>query len=87
MSAAQSPPKATATARSSTILPGSCTANGSRHGANRLASNRSNLVTRAACTNSTAPAEETNNAPPAITRSHGRNRILFTHGVPSYPRT
>lgn len=72
-SAVQSPPSANATTRSSTILPTSCTANGSRHGANRYpATGADPSPARSA---PTAPHRRGDQRPRAITRSHGRHRV------------
>ena len=59
MSARQSPPIATAIARSSRILPGLCTANGRIHGRNVVDSSRSSPIRLAVAASSTAPAWDT----------------------------
>ena len=56
MSARQSPPSASAEARSATILPGSCTARGARHGCSAADRPRLSPVTRTVSHSSTAPA-------------------------------
>jgi hypothetical protein len=58
-SARQSPPSATAAARSATILPGSCTARGARHWASPPDRPRPRPVTRIVSHSSTAPAWDT----------------------------
>ena len=82
ISAAASPPNATATARSPTIFPGSWTASGRRHGPSRFDSSRDSPLRRAVSTSNVAPACDTSDSPPAITDSHGRRPLSFTRGVP-----
>ena len=69
---AASPPKATVNPRSSTILPGSCTANGRRHVRHQAKSSLASPLRRAASASSAPLACETSNSPPAITNNHGR---------------
>lgn len=84
-SAAQSPPSATATTRSSTILPGSWIANGRRQGRSRHDSSRDSPAPRAVAISSDPPACETNDSPPTITDNHGRRCLSFTCEVPLIP--
>ena len=70
-SQAASPPNATATARSPTILPGSWIAKGRRHGPNRDDSSLVSPLRRAVSTSSAPPACDTNDSPPTITDNHG----------------
>lgn len=65
----QSPPSATARARSSRILPESCTARGLRHGSRAAESAASRPVRRTVSTSSTPPACETNPLPPPDPRT------------------
>lgn len=65
-SARQSPPRATASATSSRILPGSCTARGLRHGASATDTAASRPVLRTVSTSSTDPAWETTERPAAL---------------------
>ena len=81
-SQAASPPKATATARSSTTFPESWTAKGSRHGPNRDDSSRANPLRRAVSTSRVPPACDTSDSLPAITDNHGLRCLSFTCEVP-----
>ena len=82
MSARQSPPKAIATARSSTVLPGSCTERVVRHGANPSERAFASPLTRAVDNSIAAPAEEISDSPPHSTRTPEPAGITFTYGVP-----
>ena len=75
------PPRATATASSSTIFPGSWIASGRRHGPNRFESSLASLLRRAVSTSSVPPACDTSDSPPTITGSHGLRRLSFTREV------
>jgi hypothetical protein len=77
MSAKQSPPNATAVARSSTTRPGSCRARAGRHPANAADSARSRPDTPALCRINTAPAEQTSDSR-TESRTRPENRLLFT---------
>jgi hypothetical protein len=59
ISARQSPPIATAIAKSSSTFPGSCTADGRRHGSNAADIARSNPTVVAVVTSSTDPPIDT----------------------------
>jgi hypothetical protein len=78
ISARQSPPRASATTRSATIFPGSCTARGARHRASPADSSRPRPVTRAASNSNSAPAWDTSPWPSADTVILGRRAVLFT---------
>jgi integrase/recombinase XerD len=67
ISVRQSPPRASATTRSATIFPGSCTARGARHRASPADSPRPRPVTRAASSSSSTPAWDTSPWPSADT--------------------
>lgn len=67
----QSPPSATARARSSRTFPGSCAARDLRHGSRAADSAVSRPIRRTASTSSTPPACETAPAPPPRTRTDG----------------
>ena len=67
MSARQSPPSATAAARSAMTFPGSCTARGARHRARPSDRPRPRPVTRIVSHSSTAPAWDTRPRPSADT--------------------
>jgi len=71
MSARQSPPTATDTARSSRIFPGSCVANGLRHGANATVRAPPTPVFSAVRSNITAPAWDTTPVPVVSTDNDG----------------
>ena len=87
MSARQSPPTAVATARSSSTLPGSCTASGRRHRANAADSARSSRSVRIVSIRTTAPACDTNRDPVVSTRNRGYQPVdLPTRRVPSPER-
>ena len=82
MSARQSPPSASVTARSATILPGSCTARGVRH--RESASDRPwpRPVTRSASISSSPPAWLTIPEPSDDTMILRTEPIVFTWKVP-----
>jgi hypothetical protein len=82
ISAAASPPNATATARSVTIFPGSWTASGLRHRPNSRDSCPARPLRRAVSTSNTPPACDTSDSPPMITDNQGRKSLCFTRGVP-----
>jgi len=63
----QSPPRAIATARSSTILPGSCVARADFHGTSCALNARSKPTATAVAVSSEPPAEDSNASPPATT--------------------
>jgi hypothetical protein len=71
MSARQSPPSASVTARSLTILAGSWAANGLRHGPSAPDRARSRPTARTVSVNAAAPAWDTTPDPPASTRTRG----------------
>src|SRR5436190_2874314 len=71
MSARQSPPSATAIARSSRILPGSCTANGLRHDANAAGNPLVNPTASAVRSSNTAPACDTTCEPDPSAANRG----------------
>jgi hypothetical protein len=77
MSDRQSPPSATARARSSRTLPGSCTARGLLHGRSAADIAVSRPVLRTVSTSSTPPACETTAAPSPWTRIGGYDPIRF----------
>ena len=81
-SARQSPPSASATARSAMIFPGSCTARGARHRASPAERPSPSPVTRAASASSNAPAWDTIPLPSADTVILGRRAVFFTWKVP-----
>jgi hypothetical protein len=81
-SARQSPPSAIATARSSTVLPGSCTDRASRHGLNARDSASVNPPTAAACSSIAAPPDEISDSRPDSIRTTPPQRLRFTYGVP-----
>jgi hypothetical protein len=83
ISARQSPPSASAAARSATILPGSCTARGARHRASPSDRPRPSPVTRIVSHSSTAPAWDTSPRPSAGTRTPAERALIFTWKVPS----
>ena len=85
ISAAQSPPSATATARSSTIFPGSWIAHDRRQLPNRVDSSRDSPVACAVATSGDPPACDTNDSPKVTTDNHGRRCLSFTCEVPLYP--
>jgi len=70
-SARQSPPNASAPARSRITLPGSWTAVNGRHGPSARDNPRSSPVARAAWTNSTPPADEASGSVPATSPGSG----------------
>jgi hypothetical protein len=74
-SARQSPPIASATARSNTILPGSWLANGLRHGVNAPDKPPVSPARSAARSSTTDPACDTTPEPPASTTSRGYNDV------------
>jgi hypothetical protein len=78
MSARQSPPRATAAARSATTLPGSCTARGARHRARPSDRPRPRSVTRIVSHSRTAPAWDTRPRPSADTMTRAPRALLFT---------
>jgi len=71
MSARQSPPTASVTARSSTTFAGSCTACGDRHGASAPDSAWSRPTARTVPVNGTAPACDTTAAVAVSVFGHG----------------
>jgi hypothetical protein len=81
MSARQSPPSATAVARSSSTLPGSWIARSARHGASAADSVLSNPETRFVCRNNNPPAEDTSDSR-AGSRTRPGTGLPFTYGVP-----
>jgi len=74
-SARQSPPNATATARSSRILPGSWMANGLRHGANAADNPAARPVFSAVRSNAMAPACDTTPRPVVSTDNDGYSDV------------
>ena len=78
----QSPPNAIATARSSTILPGSCRARPAIHGRSCSLNTVSKPTVAAVAVSSDPPADDNNDSPPTTTCSRLERRLLFTHGVP-----
>ena len=83
MSARQSPPSATAAARSATILPGSCTARGDRHRARPCDRPRPRPVAGSVSHSRTAPAWDTRPFPSDDTATLVLRALLFTGKVPS----
>ena len=83
ISARQSPPSASATARSAMIFPGSCTARGARHRASPPDRPRPRPVTRSVSPAADAPAWDTSPWPSADTVILGRRAVFFTWKVPS----
>jgi len=81
-SQAASPPRATATATSNTIFPGSWIARESRHGPSRVDSSLVSPLRRAVCTSSVPPACDTSDSPPVIADNHGLRCLSFTCEVP-----
>jgi hypothetical protein len=81
-SARQSPPKAIATARSSTVLPGSCLARGARHGTIATDSARDRPLAAAVPSSIDAPADESSDSLPDSTRTPKPAAIPFTYGGP-----
>jgi len=81
-SAKQSPPSAIVTARSSTVLPGSCTDRAGRHDARPRERPAAKPLTAAVCSSNDPPADEISDSPPASTRTREPERIFFTYGVP-----
>src|SRR5664279_4020551 len=77
ISARQSPPIATAIARSTSTFPGSCTASGLRHGSNAADIARSNPTVVAVVTSSTDPPIDTTRCPEPATRNDGYNPVGF----------
>ena len=78
ISARQSPPRATAAARSATILPGSWTARGARHRASPSDRPLAGPVTRIVSHSKTAPACETRPRPSADTITPAARALFFT---------
>jgi hypothetical protein len=78
ISARQSPPSASVTARSATIFPGSCTARGARHRASLADRPASRPVTRSAQVSSRAPAWDTTPDSSVVTAIFGRREVFFT---------
>ncbi|GAA4739108.1 hypothetical protein GCM10023217_03590 [Gordonia alkaliphila] len=66
MSARQSPPATNATARSAMILPGSCVANGVRHGASAVDTSAARLLASTVRVNRTVPAWDTRFSPSPV---------------------
>jgi len=83
ISARQSPPSATAAARSATILPGSWTARGPRHRSSACDRPRPRPVTRIVSHSRTAPAWDTSPLPSQDTVTLVLRALLFTEKVPS----
>ena len=83
MSARQSPPRATAAARSAMTFPGSWTARGARHRARFCDRPRPSPVTRIVSHSSTAPAWDTIPRPSADTVTRLPRALFFTWKVPS----
>ena len=83
ISARQSPPSATAAARSATIFPGSCTARGARHRASPSDRPRPRPVTRIVSHSRTAPAWDTRPFPSDDTATLAVRALFFTGKVPS----
>ncbi len=79
-SARQSPPGAAASATSSRILPGSCTARGLRHGASAADIAASRPDSRTASTSSAASAGDTIPRPSSSTRHAGSTRYAPSPG-------
>jgi len=77
MSARQSPPSASAAARSATTLPGSCTACGARHGSRAADRPRPSPVTRIVSHSRTAPAQDTRPRPSADTATRLLRALTF----------
>ena len=82
ISARQSPPRATATARSAMTFPGSWTARGACHRCSPADSCRSRPVTFRTLVSRTAPDWEMIPVPSADTRIFGRAAVRFTWKVP-----
>ena len=78
ISARQSPPSATAAARSATTLPGSCAARGARHRASPSARPRPRPVTRIVSYSRTAPSWDTSPLPSADTATRVLRALFFT---------
>ena len=78
MSARQSPPSATAAARSAMILPGSCTARGVRHRESPAERSRPRPVTRIVSHSRTAPAWDTRPRPSDDTCTLAVRALFFT---------
>jgi len=83
MSARQSPPRATAAARSATTFPWSWTARGARHLPRPSDRPRARPVTRIVSHSRTAPAWETRPRPSADTATRAARALFFTWKVPS----
>ena len=83
ISARQSPPSASAAARSATILPGSCTARGARHGSRAADRPRPRPVTRIVSHSRTAPAWDTRPRPSADTVTWQLRALFCIWKVPS----
>ena len=81
-SARQSPPSAIATARSSTVLPGSWIERATRHGRSCRDRPATKPLTCAVCMSSDAPVEEISDSLPDSSRNPPQ-RLRFTYGVPS----
>ena len=82
ISAAASPPRATAIARSATILPESCVADGGRHCPSSRDNPPDRPLRRAVSINNTPPACDTSDSPPAITDNQGRKSLCSAREVP-----
>jgi hypothetical protein len=82
-SARQSPPNATAMARSSTVLPGSCTARAGRHRASPADRPAPRPVIRAVSVSSSAPAWDTIPVPSPDAVIFGRRTVFCICKVPS----
>lgn len=81
-SAKQSPPSAIATARFSTVSPGSCTDRRGRHRDKPRIRPTAKPLTLAVFNNIAAPADEISDSPPDSTRIREPAGIAFTYGVP-----
>ena len=78
ISARQSPPSASAAARSATIFPGSWTARGARHRSSPADRPRPRPVTRSVSHSRTAPAWDTSPRPSADTATLELRALFFT---------
>jgi hypothetical protein len=83
MSARQSPPSASAAARSATILPGSWTARGARHRSSACDRPRPRPVTRIVSHSRTDPAWDTRPFPSDDTATLAVRALFFTWKVPT----
>ncbi|CQD01961.1 hypothetical protein BN000_00014 [Mycobacterium europaeum] len=81
ISAAQSPPRATAIATSISTLAGSCTDRGARHGANAADMALSSPEQRSVWDNKSPPADDTSESRAESTTTE-HTALRFTYGVP-----